>query len=123
MKTENINMALADSLKLEEGTIYKIDRLQTKLNRLLRCPHVFVDSPADVEEIIKEIEFTLQGLWGFDQSVAYHRYGFYVKGCTCPKIDNDEMVGATERRIYSSDCPYHGTNVAMSWDDERFTNE
>ena len=56
--------------------------------------------------MVKEIEFELQDLWGFDRDETFHEW-YLVPGCTCPKIVNRERRG-TKYQIYSNDCPIHG---------------
>lgn len=60
-------------------------------------------------EKVKEIEFELQRLWGFDKDETYH-YWYEVPKCQCPKIDNAERRG-TNYQIVNMDCPVHGGEV------------
>lgn len=117
-----INMKLAEERGLDEETIEKIQLCQGFLNDVLSNPDMLIDDPRDVATCIEECEFKLQGLWGFEQSKKFHRYAFDVKWCRCPKLDNAEMVGWTDKRYINMECPYHGVNPALTWDDERFSN-
>jgi len=56
---------------------------------------------------IDEIDFALQDAWGFEKDIKYHTWWYRLPKCTCPKMDNREMVG-TDLRITSLDCPLHG---------------
>jgi hypothetical protein len=56
--------------------------------------------------MIKDIEFELQDLWGFDRDHSMHDW-YDVPKCTCPKMDNRERKG-TGYQIVSLDCPIHG---------------
>ena len=115
-----INMELAKERGLDKATIEKIELCQGFLNDVLSNPDKLIDDPMDVSACIEECEYKLQGMWGFEQSRKFHRYSFMVKWCRCPKIDNEEMVGWTDRRYINLECPYHGTAPATSWNDERF---
>lgn len=115
-----INKALAERQNLDEYTIEKIELCQAYLSDVLIMPSVFLESPKDVLEHIHDLEYKLQGLWGFPQDIKFHRYDYKVKWCTCPELDNDEMAGNTDKRWINGNCPYHGSNTAISWDDERF---
>ncbi len=55
---------------------------------------------------IKDLEFELQDLWGFERDYSMHDW-FDVPKCTCPKMDNRERKG-TDYQIISINCPIHG---------------
>jgi len=55
---------------------------------------------------LTEAEYALQKAWGFEQDVVFHTYHMTLKGCTCPSMDNYEMVG-TGTKWVAEDCPYH----------------
>jgi hypothetical protein len=57
-------------------------------------------------DMIKEVEYELQDLWGFERDYSMHDW-FDVPKCTCPKIDNRDRKG-TGYQIISLDCPVHG---------------
>jgi len=115
-----INMKLAQERGLDEETIEQINLTQSFLNDVLHDPSTLVADPKDIPDCIEECEFKLQSLWGFEQSKKFHRYAFDVKWCRCPKLDNAEMIGWTDKRYINMECPYHGTNPAQTWDDKRF---
>lgn len=54
---------------------------------------------------LKEIEFELQELWGFERDANFHRFWEYEK-CECPKIDN--MDSYPYQQYISYNCPLHG---------------
>ena len=56
---------------------------------------------------IKDIEFKLQEAWGFKQDSSFHRHWYEQPLCTCPKMDNKELLG-TEHRLINYECPVHG---------------
>ena len=57
--------------------------------------------------MIEEIEFYLQGFWGFPHDANYHRW-WNVPKCSCPAMDNEDMYG-TEYNVYNESCPIHGS--------------
>lgn len=101
-----INEELADRLGVSQENRDKINQLHGYLDKLLSEPENVYSEYERVVTHIERIEFELQRLWGFEQNKAFHSYWFRVKGCTCPKLDNQEMVGVG-RRIISGDCPFH----------------
>lgn len=58
-------------------------------------------------QLIEDIEFTLQGLWRFPRDVNYHTHWLDIKGCTCPKMDNNDPMYYGAGKIIVSDCPWH----------------
>lgn len=56
--------------------------------------------------IITEIEFTLQELWGFGRNIAYHRF-WELPQCKCPKMDNSDNY-PTGYYVRVENCPIHG---------------
>jgi len=115
-----INMKLAQERGLDEETIEQIGLTQSFLNDVLHDPSTLVADPEDVPGCIEECEYKLQRLWGFEVNKDFHRYKFRVKWCKCPILDNDELLGWTDRRYINMNCPFHGTNPALTWDDKRF---
>lgn len=63
-----------------------------------------------VANVFDALETEQQKLWNFPADPNHHRF-FDVPGCLCPKHDNAERLG-TSQRIYSNDCPIHGRWVA-----------
>lgn len=63
----------------------------------------------DPVEFIEDIEFTMQGIWGFSRDSSYHTHWMDIEDCTCPKLDN--LEGIPFRRITSKTCPWHGVKV------------
>jgi len=57
-------------------------------------------------DMVREIEFELQDLWGFERDYSFHEW-YLVPGCICPKIDNRERRG-TKYQIIDLNCPIHG---------------
>lgn len=80
------------------------------LTALHRLMDEIVDSPRgekyDPNEFIEDIEHTMQGLWGFTRDRDFHIHWLRRAGCTCPKMDNHDLMGAPYR-IVTDDCPFH----------------
>lgn len=60
-------------------------------------------------EILEDIEFKLQILWGFPEDRNYHRF-WDIQSCTCPKIDNEDNYPEGPY-TYSGGCPVHKWRV------------
>ena len=97
------NEALADKQGISEVGRVALDKTYEQLFYALEHPEVF----GSVEDVVRELEFDLQALWKFPQDPKFHRYQLEIKGCTCPKLDNYELIGHTADRYRVSDCPWH----------------
>lgn len=58
---------------------------------------------------LQDIEFELQGLWGFPLDANFHRIWEYPK-CECPTLDNKDRY--PHGHVISANCPLHG------WDEK-----
>ena len=67
---------------------------------------------------IETIEYKLQELWGFDKNSDFHRYWFMCPKCTCPQLDNHDMIG-TGQRYYGNECPIHGIGMRQMLNREK----
>lgn len=70
--------------------------------------NIFASKLKKIAKEVEKIEFALQKKWKFKKTRDRHTWWFYIPGCTCPKIDNKERM-YTGIRIYSENCPIHGT--------------
>lgn len=61
---------------------------------------------ANPVQMIEDIEFILQMLWGFPLDANYHTHWIDIRGCACPRMDNMERIGYG--RVINSSCPWHG---------------
>ena len=52
-----------------------------------------------------DIQLLLQEAWGFPVDDKFHRF-WDMKGCLCPKMDNNDAYPAGHY-VISSDCPVH----------------
>lgn len=103
-----INKKLCDMQKLSEDNIRGI--VQKHIQKLMMFEQMEeTDDPNKLKElaqIVNDIEFDLQELWGFALDENFHEW-YLVPKCTCPKLDNIDRRG-TKYRIFSGDCPIHG---------------
>ena len=109
------NTLLAEEMKLTAEQRDAINDLHHELNKIFDEELKVKTGRRDAtnkqlkkwDNEIKEIEFKLQEAWGFKQDSKYHRYWYDQPLCTCPKMDNKELVG-TEHRLIDYRCPVHG---------------
>lgn len=95
--------------------------LQQRINEMTETEHAaltalhrlmdeVVDSPRldkyEANQFIEDIEHTMQGLWGFTRDRDFHIHWLRRAGCTCPELDNHDLMGAPYRYIKES-CPHH----------------
>lgn len=85
-----------------------LNTLHELLDDIIESPREY-GTPTDVLTLITDIEYTMQTLWKFPKSAAYHRHSYRLKECTCPYHDNMDMVGHTQMRVVNTTCPYHST--------------
>jgi len=106
-----LNDELIKEKDLPGRTIGKIGSLHLQIKHKLNYLHENVDEIKDDEKEtiagwIEELEFQLQECWQFPKDISYHYYWKELPGCTCPRLDNDDLRG-TGMRIYDGRCPYH----------------
>lgn len=99
----HFNEALADKQGLTEDEKIALDNTYECLIYTLAHPEVMTD----VEAAVRELEYRLQHQWKFPQDAKFHRYQTHIKGCTCPRLDNAELIGYSADRYRVSDCPWH----------------
>jgi len=88
--------------RMSETNRSAIKILHMQLREIKENPEDF-DYPV---QLIEDIEYTLQGIWGFTRNKDYHSHWMEIKGCTCPKMDNRDPF-YFGRRIVFEDCPWH----------------
>lgn len=97
------NEALANKQGLTELEKVVLDNTYEELIFTLENPEK-IDG---VEDAVRELEFRLQRQWKFPEDPKFHRYQTHIKGCTCPRLDNAELIGYSADRYRVSDCPWH----------------
>lgn len=106
---------------MSNNTVVVQKSLQQRINEMTEAEHAaltalhrlmdeVVDSPRldkyEANQFIEDIEYTMQGLWGFTRDRDFHIHWLRRAGCTCPKMDNHALMGAPYR-IVMADCPHH----------------
>lgn len=103
-----INLRLAEQLGLNEEIIEEIIFFQNKrYNIREKLSSGEIEPTRDVGSTLKQIDENLQMLW-FKKSNKYP-YKFWLEPrCTCPKIDNQDIISdSSSIFIYSNGCPLH----------------
>lgn len=101
--TQHYNERLADEQGLTSDERVELNGTYEDLIYALKHPEAY----GDIEKTIRDLEFRLQHLWKFPQDPKFHRYQEYIVGCTCPRLDNRELIGYSADRYRVSDCPWH----------------
>ena len=91
--------------RMSETNRSAIKILHMQLREIKENPEDF-DYPV---QLIEDIEYTLQGIWGFTRNKDYHIHTFDIVGCSCPKLDNQERFGIAGK-IINKGCVWHGKN-------------
>ncbi|AAQ17720.1 hypothetical protein Aeh1ORF060c [Aeromonas phage Aeh1] len=112
-----VNLDLAISRNLSDETILKIDQLQHYRDiHVKQLQNEKLYSPGTVGNVIqkqriakhlawlKDIEYELQSLWGFDIDSSFHKYN--LPHCTCP----EHRRGDPFRRVDRT-CPLHNAEI------------
>ena len=121
LKLLNINTNLLIKKDISKKNIKRIIKLHKKLNKIFDKEYgILQDYKAEnisrkkfdkkvskIDKKIKKIEFKLQKAWGFPKNESYHQYWYRQPACSCPKLDNDELLGKNFK-IINSDCLVHG---------------
>ena len=113
---DTLNQNLLRDNKVTDDQIKNLEVIYGKIDILFQQAEVLFEQ-ADGENIktelskfladeLKLLEFELQENWNFPKDEKYHTWWNRFKGCTCPKMDNDERFGYD--KIISEDCPFHG---------------
>lgn len=103
-----INPSLVVKQHLDFEKVALIKKLHVLKARVIEIMENSVTKSAlrNGADTITQIEFMLQGAWGFTKDKNFHRW-WEVPKCECPKLDNAERYG-TEYTITNKDCPIHG---------------
>lgn len=99
-----LNDRWEDMTEIERDTVQQLHRLLRDVKENPR------HKKYDAVQLIEDVEHTLQHLWGFPRDRDFHIHWLDLKGCTCPKMDNQELMGAPYR-ITSATCPHHNAET------------
>lgn len=104
---QTVNLALALKQGLGSDKVVAIDVLHEIRDKFMSDPWLVSSRNSVVVDVIQGLDYALQALWGFKLDSDHHSSQHHINGCTCPKIDNDDLVG-TKYRVRSQGCPFHG---------------
>jgi hypothetical protein len=103
MESIMVNEKLAKILKISDENRVIINNTHSLLFNIVDNPEKY----DNVVNLVETLEYSLQELWGFEKTSSKHAWWNKLKGCSCPKLDNDDLIG-TGLRVYSEDCMWHG---------------
>jgi len=97
-----LNRQLLKKQNIDSETEKQLLETHKKLYEIKQNPEEY----SDVLELVTDLEYSLQELWGFKKDKKYHIHQFEIKTCTCPWMDNLERAGSG-MFIYNQQCPIH----------------
>ena len=106
----HLNPLLIARQKLNNDDLDKIVELHGELHEVfdeMEKNEHDVPKLRNLALVVKQLEFDLQEAWGFDKNEDWHSWWFQVPHCTCPNLDNFDLIG-TRLRIINDGCPVHG---------------
>jgi hypothetical protein len=103
-----LNNRLISRQKLNDDDVLKIQKLHKIRNYYCDLMSFTIDKHEirKISKIITQIDFQLQKLWKFELDESFHRW-FELPKCSCPNLDNSELVGSGSR-IINPKCIVHG---------------
>lgn len=101
---------LIDHKGMSKDERLALHKVYDMMDAFLKRPDLYSDDPDEIVARVHGLESAMQVLWGFDVDPKHWYYEFDLKGCTCPKLNNLDLRG-TSQRVYSEDCPYHGVKT------------
>jgi hypothetical protein len=115
IKTKHINLngRLAKQQNLTDDDVLEIKLIHLALENYFlgiknMDPTTWTRSfKRDIIERVEKIEFALQRAWKFKENRDMHSWWYKVPHCSCPYMDNEDMIGISHRYI-SSGCILHG---------------
>ena len=112
--TGRLNARMARSRGLSEEDVAALVLSHQIRHMLFEAAKAVEKTPENMRllaGVFDALEGEQQELWGFDRNPAFRRW-FDLPGCSCPKVDNADMLG-TGMRVISAECPAHGGNPAF----------
>lgn len=112
--SEILNNRLIEKHGLDEKTVRLIEEKHSELNQLIDMINSLEWNDENKQQIlqltksIENMEFVLQGLWGFEQDKAFHTHWLRNNKCDCPRMDNRDIFYYGRGLIYSGACRVHG---------------
>lgn len=107
-----LNNRLLKQQGLTDWDAVKIENLHTMLQSLFADMEYYYnpdDNAFELKEcskIITAIENLMQSAWKFPVHEDFHTHWYRAPHCTCPVLDNDDVMGLPYH-IITLDCPLH----------------
>lgn len=92
-----------ESLPLEKQE--QIKSWHKTLELIKQNSFLYKNAGASPVQMIEDIEFILQMLWGFPIDANFHSHWIDIAGCKCPRLDNMERIGYG--RVINEACYWH----------------
>ncbi|MFY0656265.1 MAG: hypothetical protein JXR12_05885 [Neptunomonas phycophila] len=107
-----LNQRLVDQQNLSQQDVDALNDLHSMRENLfdnLKTLNVneIIARADEINNLIEEIEFLMQDYWKFGRDAKRHTWWYRNDICTCPKMDNDDALGAN-LRYHNASCPLHG---------------
>jgi len=112
---DTLNQDLIVKNKVTNEQIDNLEVIYDKMTTLFKQADIKNIKPELAKSLANELkllEFELQENWNFPKDEKYHTWWNRFKGCTCPKMDNDERFGMD--KIINSTCPFHGFEINVT---------
>lgn len=102
--------AIKDLHKTAQLLVDLLDNLATQFSEATSSYSAATLKPTinKANQMLQEIEYELQELWGFKQDSKYHTWWLRPEKCLCPKLDNRDPAFYGAGAIHNSACPLHG---------------
>lgn len=91
---------------MDEKTREHIKMWHKSLRLIKSNAFAYKQAGANPVQMIEDIEFILQMLWGFPLDANYHTHWIDIAGCKCERAINMRLVGFG--KITDEQCPWHG---------------
>lgn len=101
---------LSPRLFVKQNAWDNLQRIKDLHRRRMVVFHYIHDKPYSTlkryVKLIEDIEYALQDAWGFERNKSMHTWWYRVPKCSCPKTDNRNLTG-TSQRLVNTDCIVH----------------
>ena len=101
-----LNPSLLKQQKISPETQVLIENLHISMQQHHARPLEDITDIQEYIDLIQEIEFAMQRLWGFPEDRSFHTHWYHDPKCSCPTMDNDERQGYS--KYVTESCPLHG---------------
>ena len=112
--SEILNNKLVAKQGLDEKTVRTLEGLHESMNQIVDMLNSLEWNEENKEQIfqltksIELLEFSMQKAWGFSEDKNYHTHWLRNNKCSCPRLDNTDIMYYGRGLIYLSTCKIHG---------------